>query len=456
MITYWIDSDILEEREHLRWTFFELGLRVGIPFHIRFGLPEEEDRPAFVYGSGQAGTLRQRPIRGEFAERDGLWVSLADNDRDPIFGCAMLLGFAHEKDAVNGYLDRFRRIVPPYRDLPNQPNPKIGYLERTADWLRSKIAKRWNLPYTLPWDGASVAILTHDCDGPSLHNPYEIGRAFFKAVTTRSTKELEAALVGLWTWLLGRPDPFWNFENWSAREAIHHGHSTFFIYAGRSSLNRAHFHDPRYNPASLKFRETLHKLVESGWEVGLHSGIGAYDADSLLCQKRTLEEVTGRPITSCRGHYWSFDWMNPKSFWRALQQAGFTADASLCPLRLGLRNGSNLPVMPFRYSSETVETPLLVFPTQVMDAYLRDAMAENKAAAESYLRTLVAPGLSLTTDWHVRTYSGVGLWKGFDRLYATLEELCLDRRAKMMSLQQAERLWRERILLLDLDLYRHA
>lgn len=451
MITYWIDSEVSEERELLKWTFFELGLRVGIPFRIRFGLPEEDEAPGYIYGASRPGTLNQHPIKGELTERDGLWVSLADGAYDPIRGCAMLLDFAHEKEAPNGYLDQYRRIVPQYRERPGQPNPRIGYIERTADRLRQEIIDRWKLPYTLPWDGACVAILTHDCDGPTLHSFYEIGRAFFKAVTSRSRRELEAALIGLWTWLRGRSDPFWNFEKWSAREALHNSCSTFFVYAGRDTLQRPHFHDPRYDPSTPKFRDALNRLIESGWEVGLHSGIGAFDEGSLLRQKSKLEEITGHPVTSCRSHYWSFDWMDPQSFWHSLQRSGITADASLCPLKLGLRNGSNLPIMPLRYSKDKVERPLLVFPTQVMDAYLRDAVIENRTEAELYIQSLVAPGMSLTTDWHVRTYSNIGLWKGFLQLYTLLETACLNGRAQMMSVQQAEHLWRERVLSLDLD-----
>ena len=110
------------------------------------------------------------------------------------------------------------------------------------------------------------------------------------------------------------------------------------------------------------------KIIDRGWEVGLHGGHTAYlNAQEMKIKKERLEKVTHQPVLGYRNHYLRF---KVPDTWEYLSKAGFQYDTTLgyadCA---GFRNGMCHPFRPFNLNTNH-EIDILEIPLTVMDGSL--------------------------------------------------------------------------------------
>lgn len=138
-------------------------------------------------------------------------------------------------------------------------------------------------------------------------------------------------------WLFGGPDPFDQYEvidHWlgSIKKNTH----VFFLLS-----TTGHPMDHNIRPDKPEIRQ----LVQ-GWAadmlVGIHPSYQSMERPDLITdEKRTLEQLTGRPVTDARFHYLRF--RLPASY-RDLISAGIRADHSMAyPDQTGFRAGTGHP-----------------------------------------------------------------------------------------------------------------
>jgi hypothetical protein len=298
-----------------------------------------------------------------------------------------------------------------------------------------------------PWgEGRVVVAVTHDVDGPELHRPFPMLRSLLYAAAGRRY-ERESFELGLATWLFGRPDPYWTFDNWvRLNRSAFDAPSTFYFYPAGVKGIRRHRNDPHYPFGGPRYQDQLRRLQESGCEIGVHFGIKTRSATDFHVALRRVSEVAGVPVVGSRLHYWSGAWPDPYSTWGAMHDAGGVYDASLTPLDIGFRAGIAQPITPsFRRSGE-LASPFVVLPTAVMDGYAHprytgESADEVEAAMDEIVREVVRTGF-LVVDWHERALANVGAWAGFMGSYfALMAELRERAHVEFVTAAEAARRW---------------
>ena len=153
-------------------------------------------------------------------------------------------------------------------------------------------------------------------------------------------------------------DPMDSFDQIQELEDSHGFRSTFFFMSLRHGLSRE---GRRYGVKNPRVAEVAEKLLEGGWEIGLHADYHNHlSLSSLKEQKRRLEDVIQKQISGCRHHYLRVRF--PDS-WKIYAQAGFNYSSNMGwgSGFQGFRAGTCLPYQPVR------EHSLLEIPFQLMD-----------------------------------------------------------------------------------------
>ena len=276
----------------------------------------------------------------------------------------------------------------------------IRALEAKGIPLADRVA-RW------PGDRRYAVVVTHDADGPRLHQPTELAKALAKAVTRRSGPEARAFVAGLASSIQRRPDPYFGFAGWAEAERAVGARSAFFLYA-RSEVPR-HPRDPVYVIDRHPRWDILRTLADAGWELGTHAGIHAAESgEGLRGERFALEEAIGRPVQGLRHHYWSLDWRSPSATFERHVDAGYQYDCSIAWRdRPGFRAGTSLPYFPVSATGERL-LALVEIPTCLMDGHLFEFLRLDTDAAASSAerlreRTAHAGGV-FNIDWHERAF----------------------------------------------------
>ena len=451
----------------------EVFVRIGAPFSLHRDFSSTDEHAHVLY----YGPPEAQPHRGTVARRiqllpwsplplshcckvvskEGLTLwgapSAEGETPDLLAGAASLLSFAHEAGIPAEALDKFGRIPP-----ENHPFHKLD-LFRTPLLENAALAiRRWcgangvdTNHARSPWPGQVPVVVTHDVDGPFLHRPFALARSAFYGLLRGNVKErhaLEAGLIGL---LSGGEDPYFSFLDWQRLERWFAATSTFFVYPRGAVRGKTAFNDPHYRLGDGDLRPHLRRLVDSGWTVGLHSSIGARKCPEYAASVGLLERTFDTKVDFVRAHYWSIDWSNPYQSWKEMAEAGLKADTSLNPMCVGLRNGTCLPIQVSTAWSGLSGNNFFAIPTTVMDEYEVNASRREAAAGISQsLSNLVSSIRSLNgllvLDWHERTLSNLGPWKGFfSRLLELLELLKSSPEFTFMSLSEMLAKWQAHV-----------
>jgi len=269
-----------------------------------------------------------------------------------------------------------------------------------------------------PWPGnfRYCVLLTHDTDAAALGATGEIVTNLAKSVLRRDWKRFELAKLGLRYRNAREGDPMFTFPTWWRELSDLGVNSSFYLSLVRS--NKRDLHDVRsdvyhYSDSQL---DTVRKMIDAGWEIGLHASIRSKtELELLLSDKQRIEWSFGVPVHGLRHHYWSLDWYAPYKTYRLHENAGFRYDLSMawqdC---VGLRAGTSLPYRPFDPVRRR-PLDLYVIPTAVLDDHvLQRSEGQCSISPEfSQIKEEVASaGGVLCLDWHTESASNLYPYEG--------------------------------------------
>jgi hypothetical protein len=211
-----------------------------------------------------------------------------------------------------------------------------------------------------------------------------------------------------------RTDPFYTFPG--IRE-IHEkpGLITFFLTSGYGK------YDKGIDPSSEEFRRIVNEVsffsfigIHPSWESNIKQGLPEREIT-------TLEEIAGKSITRSRQHYLV---INLPYTYRKLCALGIKEDYSMgYASKAGFRAGTCTPFHFYDLMNEA-ETPLVIYPFQVMDRTLKDYMklqpAEATRKIDEMVREVRAVNGTFISIWHNDAFSDKGEWKGWLEVYEQL------------------------------------
>jgi peptidoglycan/xylan/chitin deacetylase (PgdA/CDA1 family) len=309
-------------------------------------------------------------------------------------------------------LDRYGRFVYAHSTNRDILEPKVS---------RYLVDNGYEIEYP---DGRQFAVcLTHDVDEiyPPLKHTLLSTLTCLKRLDFSGFKQ-----QAFWKPHGKEKSPYWNFQEIMDLEEKYGARSSFYFLAADSDIRRF-----RYNIEDLEGE--LGRIVDRGWEVGLHGGYYAYNnLEEILREKGRLERVLGRKVTGYRNHYLRF--CVPDS-WEVLEKAGFEYDTTLgYPDMVGFRNGMCHPFKPFNLNTGAY-IDILQIPLAVMDGTLFGSVKSYDEAwgmAKRLIDTVVDCRGVLTLNWHSNSFC-CPFRQFWSRLYEKILQYCSNKNAWMTS-----------------------
>ena len=248
----------------------------------------------------------------------------------------------------------------------------------------------------------------------------------------------------------GKDDPFWQYEKWLKLEDGFGFHSTFYFFP--SPLSNVHEWDCsyqltdviKYQNVRMTVSEMIREIRKSGWEIGLHGSYhSALNQDSLVFQKKVIEDASGEPIISTRQHYLHYD---ARTTPKLQANAGFKTDSTQGFNRsIGFRSATSYPYHCWDFDQETA-LPILEIPQHIMDGglFTENALEYTADLALKHSLQLMdeveAVGGCLTLSWHPHNIVNETWWN----VYKTLLEEARHRNAWGCSASELYHRWNER------------
>jgi hypothetical protein len=208
-----------------------------------------------------------------------------------------------------------------------------------------------------------------------------------------------------------RQDPFYTFDR---IKEIHDnpGLVTFFLTAGYGK------YDKGIDPSNAEFKKIVNQVSFFSF-IGLHPSWESTRKSGLLEQElNTFSRIAGKSITRSRQHYLIIEF--PRTY-NKLSSLGITEDYSMgYASHTGFRAGTCTPFHFYDLMKED-ETPLVIYPFQVMDRTLKDYMKMRPAEAIQKINEIIdevrAVNGTFISIWHNDTFSDAGEWKGWLDVY---------------------------------------
>lgn len=308
-------------------------------------------------------------------------------------------------------LDRYERF--PYYISNNKNN---------MEPVVSKILINNGLEIQYPEGKKFAVCLTHDID--QLRYADKIGTVIGIATSLYHFRINEA---------LKRPfyninkswNPVWNFEKIMSLEEQYGAKSSFYFMGLEKE-------DLDFNYRIEELSNEMGKIIDRGWEIGLHGGHGAYNSLKVIKkEKARLERVLGKTVTGYRNHYLRF---KVPDTWELLREAGFKYDATFGYAHCaGFRNGLCHPFKPFNLKTNNY-IDILEVPLIIMDCTLFDYMRLDMNGAWSIIESLINiteryHGI-ITILWHNDYMTGDNF-----KLYNKLLQYIYDKNAYISSIE---------------------
>jgi hypothetical protein len=407
----------------------------GLPWHF---LPWERRREAHItYGPSPVpvalSIVRDRlpgpeipapkilAIDGQtllhFGDGDTPWTLTANQlvVPDILLATYWMLNGSHETQLHRGRWDScdLSTSFVYVNDLMHQP--------LVSQWARLFAERFTELDPIDPWPkGASMAlVIGHDVDYPEIIPSIETGRYLFEQRWKADVQKAVRILAG--------HESFWLFEDWRKLEADNGLVSTFYFCAYQGSVARYLLRapDPFYDITKPRFRDLFEYLHSQGCEIGLHASYLSYkNLDSLVGEKRSLEEAAQCEVTGNRHHYFHVDPDDPVSTARLHDAMGLVYDSSLAFSECsGFRRGTCHPFHVFDPEGDRENQTLQLSPT-LMDDHLywfgqMVPYANDVEHVDELLRVVEESNGVMVVDWHVRRLNQVlfpGWTNGFHHL----------------------------------------
>jgi len=228
--------------------------------------------------------------------------------------------------------------------------------------------------------GAPFALcLSHDVD--------RVAKSWFHYLYYAWRDGVRGELRSLVSRLKGR-EPFWNFEFLMDFERELGVRSTvLFLHETARGVGARYW--GRYDPRHPRVARVIRELDAGGWEVGLHGSYFSYrDATLLANEKKRLEDILGKPLTSTRQHYLNLDGEATFAHQAAL---GLTVDSSVGHAD---RVWDSTP-LPYRVAQGRLwELPITVMDTIGLD------QPWVRAQIHSAIARVADAGGVVVLDWH--------------------------------------------------------
>lgn len=281
--------------------------------------------------------------------------------------------------------------------------------------------------------------LSHDVDRikKRLHFLYHVSRSVFKAdfkSVNDHFKSLNACIQG--------DDPYWNFERIMQIEQQLGVRSTFF-FLHETAKPRWYNADSwltflgRYSLEDTKVKNIIHKLANSGWEIGLHGSYWSYRNRSLLLsEKQLLEKILGNCITGVRQHYLNLD---IPTTWLYHSDVALEYDSSFgSSTQLGNPFKINKPFYPYHPATGEKLT-ILQIPLTIMDITIMRC-EKPKEKAIQLINEIENDGGLITLNWHNQVFNPWE-YKQWQDTYVYIIEECQRRGAWISRLRDIAQWW---------------
>lgn len=305
-------------------------------------------------------------------------------------------------------IDQYQRF-PYYRSKhrnPFEPEASIFLIEKGYD-------------FQYPNGKKFAVCLTHDIDQLN----YTMGETVESALRSLRHGRLGEASKAFERKTNKKKNPRCNFDEIMEMEKKYNAKSSFYIMAFEDK-------DLDFNYDVNELSDQLNKIINMGWEVGLHGGHQAFiNLDALCNQKKKLEKVIGRVVIGYRNHYMRF---KTPTTWELLKDAGFKYDTTFgyhdC---VGFRNGMCHPFKPFNLTTNSkidiIEIPLVIMDCTLWD-YMKLNMESSWAITKQLIDTVQKYSGVITILWHNTNMMA----KNHD-LYEKILHYCYDKNAWMTS-----------------------
>lgn len=291
------------------------------------------------------------------------------------------------------------------RGSPNELDPHIPYLDEMIEVFTNALTnalQQKNVPYQIikPWD-KPVICLTHDADSIQGKSLLRYAYWIMLACGTFKPSAFRSALRKIRKTASADLDPHFSFAYIRNEEDRYGFRSTFFLMSLKSSLGRE---GRRYSVRHHGLKQTLEKLADEGFEIGLHPTGDAYcNSSTLQSQHERLKAIVTKPLTGVgvRNHYLRF---KVPITWRIQENLSIVYDATWgWSDRCGFRAGTSRPFRPFdREKNRRLnvwEVPLIV-----MDGALQSYNAPLQIIGELAERCFSYGGI-FTALWHTNLVS---------------------------------------------------
>ncbi len=274
-------------------------------------------------------------------------------------------------------------------------------------------------------------LMTHDLDAvrktpeirfkQSVFHMINAGRRLLAVDPAGMAEKLSSALS-----FALRSGDFWFFDTIRRMEEERGLTSHLFVYGGPPGLRRGiarSLFDPAYDVADPRLSDTLRRLSDDGWIIGLHGSFYSWnDPAALRRERERIEAAIGRPVTSNRQHWLKF---GLNETWPAQEKAGLTFDCTFgFNDRSGFRNGAALAFTPWNETTRGAGT-LVSWPMILMDATLYEYLSlppdERRASMASLVDEVRFVGGDATLNTHPHGLSDDYGWSdGYAEMLALL------------------------------------
>jgi len=277
-----------------------------------------------------------------------------------------------------------------------------------------------------PWPpGKKAAVcVTHDVDRLSGRDHLLCGHLYWWAKAAQSALKGRFAQAADWIkfscfWLRRRNDPLFSFDDWMATEDRAGIRSTFFFLALDRALSRE---GRRYAANDPRLKEVVQKLIEGGWEVGVHFARRRHvDPHYLSSQREKLSALARLDIRGARHHFLNVSY--PKT-WEVYARTGIciSSNVGYHGGRNGFRAGTCWPYFP-EVSGEVPE--LIEIPYQVIDRKRMQEPHSQEAVFRRYVEHAKRVGGVVVVDYHQEHFSEE-LWPHVQKSYQAILRAIVD------------------------------
>jgi hypothetical protein len=198
----------------------------------------------------------------------------------------------------------------------------------------------------------------------------------------------------------------------------------------------------------LTVKQMLCKLVELGFEVGVHGSFGTQNsAELLLSETKGIELSIGCPVYTNRQHYLRYDCKETPSVHQAV---GIATDSSIgFNTGIGFRSGTSFPHFVWDSASSeytnVLEIPLVVMDTALIDAAGCFDRANGLNRVLDLMHATRRVGGCLTLNWHPNYLDRPEMWSVYCEVLRAAREMG----AWGCSLRQVATEWRARLAMFD-------